>query len=123
MIRYHKFLMAKFWTPEYGDPEDPEAFKWLYAYSPYHHIEEGRKYPAILFTAGENDNRVHPLHARKMVAAMQVKAGNNFGEDPILLWVDRSGGHGFGKPLSLRIRERADWWIFIMWQTGMRYGE
>jgi len=123
MLRYHHFLMAKFWTPEYGDPDDAEAFQWLYAYSPYHHIKKGRKYPAILFTAGENDNRVHPLHARKMVAAMQARAANDFENDPILLWVDRSGGHGFGKPLSLRIRERADWWIFIMWKTGMRYGE
>ena len=123
MLRYQHFLMAKFWIPEYGDPEDPQDFQWLHAYSPYHHIERGREYPAILFTAGENDNRVHPLHARKMTAAMQAMAGNDWDHDPILLWIDREGGHGWGKPLHLRIRERADWWIFLMWRTGLRYGE
>jgi prolyl oligopeptidase len=122
MLRYQNFLMAKFWVPEYGDPADPEQFQWLYAYSPYHHVEEGRKYPATFFTAGENDNRVHPLHARKMTALIQAKAGNDLEEDPILLWVDREGGHGQGKPLHLRIRERADLWSFIMWQTGMLNG-
>ena len=123
MLRYQHFLMAKFWIPEYGDPEDPEQFPWLYAGSPYHHIEPGREYPAILFTAGENDNRVHPLHARKMAAAMQAVAGNNFEKDPILLWIDREAGHGWGTPLHLRIRERADWWTFVMWQTGLQYGD
>ena len=74
-------------------------------------------------TAGENDNRVHPMHARKMVAALQARAGNDHDEDPILLWVDREGGHGQGKPLRLRIRDYADRWSFVMWQTGMYYQE
>jgi prolyl oligopeptidase len=121
MLRYQNFLMAKFWVPEYGSAEDPEAFKWLVKYSPYQNIKKGQKYPAVLFTAGENDSRVHPLHARKMVAAMQALAGNNQDQQPILLWVDREGGHGQGKPLSLRIRDTADRWGFIMWQTGMSY--
>ena len=119
MIRYHRFLMARFWIPEYGSSENAEDFDWLRAYSPYHNIEEGRKYPSMLVTAGENDNRVHPLHARKMVARMQERAGNDHSEDPILLWVDRDSGHGSGKPLELRIRDRVDTWSFIMWQTGI----
>jgi prolyl oligopeptidase len=119
MLRYQQFLMARFWVPEYGDPENPEHYQWLRAYSPYHNIEPGREYPAILFTAGENDNRVHPLHARKMAAAMQHAAANDFSEDPILLWVDRAAGHGQGKPLQLQLQEIADRWSFIMWQTGM----
>jgi len=123
MLRYQNLLMAKFWVPEYGDPEDPEQFAWLKAYSPYHNIEPGRKYPAILFTAGENDNRVHPMHARKMVAAMQARTGGDMDDEPILLWVDRDGGHGQGKPLHLRIRDVADRWSFVMWQTGVYYGE
>ncbi len=77
------------------------------------------KYPAILFTAGENDTRVHPLHARKMAARMQDVATNDFEEQPIMLWVDRSSGHGAGKPLRLRIRDSADQWAFVMWQTGL----
>ncbi|MCA9283681.1 MAG: S9 family peptidase [Phycisphaerales bacterium] len=122
MLRYQQFLMAKFWVPEYGSPEDPQAFEWLRAYSPYQNIQKGRKYPAILFTAGENDSRVHPLHARKMTAAMQAAAANDFDAHPILLWVDREGGHGQGKPLALRIRDVADWLSFVMWQTGLCSG-
>lgn len=119
MLRYHQFLMAKFWVPEYGSADNPEQYEWLRAYSPYHNIKPGQKYPAIMFTAGENDNRVHPLHARKMVAALQALAANDETQDPILLWVDRDGGHGQGKPLSRRIRDVSDIWSFIMWQTGV----
>jgi prolyl oligopeptidase len=119
MLRYQDFLMARFWVPEYGSSEDPEQFEWLRNYSPYHNIEKGRRYPATLITAGENDNRVHPLHARKMAARMQELASNDHDEDPILLWVDRDGGHGSGKPLSMRIRDRVDTWAFIMSQTGL----
>jgi len=119
MLRYQKFLMARYWVPEYGDPDDPEHFAWLYEYSPYHNIKEGIPYPAILFTAGENDSRVHPLHARKMAARLQAVAGNDFEDDPILLWVEREAGHGAGKPLRIRIRDAADIWSFVMWQTGM----
>jgi prolyl oligopeptidase len=119
MLRYDDFLMAKYWVPEYGDPDNPEHFQWLRAYSPYHNITEGIRYPAILFTAGENDSRVHPLHARKMTARLQAVAANDFERDPILLWVERVSGHGVGKPQRLRIRDAADIYSFVMWQTGM----
>ncbi|MFO0872959.1 MAG: prolyl oligopeptidase family serine peptidase [Phycisphaerales bacterium] len=118
MLRYQQFLMAKFWVPEYGSAENAEQFKWLRAYSPYHNVKKGQRYPAILFTAGENDSRVHPLHARKMTALMQASAANDFAQHPILLWVDREGGHGQGKPLALRVRDAADQYCFLMWQTG-----
>ncbi len=119
MLRYQNFLMARFWVPEYGSAEDPAQFEWLVKYSPYHNIKPGTKYPAVLFTAGENDNRVHPMHARKMAAAMQAATGSNPDEDPILLWVDRDAGHGQGKPLALRIRDSADTLSFVMWKTGL----
>lgn len=119
MLRYDKFLLAKYWVPEYGSADDPEAYAWLRAYSPYHHVRKGRKYPAVLLHAGENDSRVHPLHARKMAAKLQALAANDPAEKPILLWVDRDSGHGQGKPLSLRIRDEADQWAFVMWQTGI----
>jgi prolyl oligopeptidase len=122
MVRFPQFLMARFWIPEYGDPSKPEDLSWIIRYSPYHNVQAGRQYPAMLITAGENDNRVHPMHARKMAALLQQSAGNDFAEDPIMLWVDREGGHGAGKPLSLRIRESADIWSFVMWQTGMKPG-
>lgn len=119
MLRYQDFLMARYWVPEYGSAEDPEQFKWLLAYSPYHHIKPGTKYPAVFFTTGENDTRVHPLHARKMAAFMQAATASDPAERPILLRVDRDSGHGAGKPLHLRIRDAADSRIFMMRQLGM----
>jgi prolyl oligopeptidase len=119
MLRYERFLMARYWVPEYGDPQDPSHFEWLYRYSPYQHVSAGVRYPAILITAGENDSRVHPLHARKMAARLQARTAADPGEEPVLLWVERSAGHGAGKPLRLRIRDAADQWIFLMWQSGM----
>jgi prolyl oligopeptidase len=119
MVRYHNFLMARYWVPEYGSAENPDQFAYIYKYSPYHNIKPGTKYPAVLLTAGENDSRVHPLHARKMAAALQAATAGNPSDDPILLWVDRDAGHGQGKPLNLRIRDAADQRIFFMWQLGM----
>ncbi|MDA1007857.1 MAG: prolyl oligopeptidase family serine peptidase [Planctomycetota bacterium] len=118
MLRFHKFLIAQYWVPEYGSSDDAAAYPWLKAYSPYQNVKSGRKYPAVLFTAGENDSRVHPLHARKMAALLQSVAANG-PEDPILLWVDRDAGHGQGKPLALRVRDEVDQWSFVMWQTGL----
>ncbi|MFM7261280.1 MAG: prolyl oligopeptidase family serine peptidase [bacterium] len=118
MIRFQHFLIAKYWTPEYGSSENAEEFQWLYAYSPYHNVKAGTQYPALLVTAGENDSRVHPLHARKFVARVQERAANDVAAKPIMLWVDRDAGHGQGKPLAKRIEDEVDQWSFIMWQTG-----
>ena len=71
MLRYHRFLIAQLWIPEYGDPERPDEFAWLYAYSPYHRVVDGACYPAVLLTTAEDDSRVDPLHARKMAARLQ----------------------------------------------------
>ncbi|HSN69561.1 MAG TPA: prolyl oligopeptidase family serine peptidase [Thermoanaerobaculia bacterium] len=119
MLRYQNFLMARYWVPEYGSAEKADQFSFLQKYSPYHHVKAGTKYPAVMLTAGENDARVHPLHARKMTALLQASTASDPKEDPILLWVDRSAGHGQGKPLDLRIRDAADQRIFLMWQLGM----
>ena len=119
MLRYQNFLMARYWVPEYGSAEDAEQFKALIKYSPYQHIKPGTKYPAILFTAGENDTRVHALHARKMAAAIQAATASDPTTKPVMLWVDREAGHGQGKPLNLRVRDTADQRIFFMWQLGM----
>ncbi len=119
MLRYQSFLMARYWIPEYGSAEDAEQFRFLRAYSPYHHVKKGTKYPAVLLTAGENDSRVHPLHARKMAALLQASTASDPAEKPVLLWVDRDAGHGQGKPLALRVRDVADQRMFLMWQLGM----
>ena len=119
MVRYQNFLMARYWVPEYGTAENPDQFGFLRKYSPYHNVIPGTKYPAVLYTAGENDTRVHPLHARKMAALVQASTASDPVAEPVMLWVDREGGHGQGKPLHLRIRDIADKRIFMMWQLGM----
>jgi prolyl oligopeptidase len=119
MLRYQNFLMARYWVPEYGSAEDSEQFKFLLDYSPYQHIKPGTKYPAVMLTAGENDSRVHPSHARKMAAMLQASTTSDPAEQPVLLWVDRDSGHGQGKPLDLRLRDVVDDRIFVMWQLGM----
>jgi len=119
MLRYQQFLMARYWVPEYGTAEDPDQFKFLLAYSPYHRVTPGAKYPAVFLTAGENDSRVHALHARKMAALLQASTTSDPDAQPVLLWVDREAGHGQGKPLDQRIRDAADQRLFLMWQLGM----
>ncbi len=119
MLRYQQFLLARYWVPEYGSSEDPKQFAWLRAYSPYQNVKPGTRYPAIFFTAGENDSRVHPLHARKMTARLQAANASVKDAKPVFLWVDREAGHGQGKPLASRIRENTDLWSFLMWQTGL----
>ncbi len=119
MLRYQNFLMARYWVPEYGTSEDSAQFEFIRKYSPYQNIKSDVKYPAILLTAGENDARVHPLHARKMAAALQNLPTADATNRPTLLWVDRAAGHGSGKPLTAQIQETVDSRIFVMWQLGM----
>jgi prolyl oligopeptidase len=116
MLRYDKFLIARYWVPEYGSADDSAQFKYLYAYSPYQHIKEGASYPATLFMTGESDSRVHPLHALKMAARMQQAAG---GEAPLLLLVETKAGHGQGKPTAKRIENTVDTYSFLTWQLGL----
>jgi prolyl oligopeptidase len=116
MVRYHKFLVARYWVPEYGSSENAEQFKYIYAYSPYQHVKSGTKYPAVLFISGDSDTRVAPLHARKMTALMQ--AANASGK-PILLHYDTQAGHSGGTPISKEIADIADELGFLMWHTGM----
>lgn len=120
MIRYHQFLIARFWIPEYGSSDDPKQFLWLYRYSPYHHVRKGTKYPAILLTASESDGRVDPLHARKMTALLQASTASDPATTPILLRLETKAGHGAGKPLSKQIDEVVDEYSFLIWQLGMK---
>lgn len=120
MLRYEHFLMARYWVPEYGTAEDATQFEYLRRYSPYQHVVPGTAYPAVLLTAGENDSRVHPLHARKFAAALQAATASDPRLRPVLLRVDRDVGHGPGKPLDLRIRDAADEVLFMARQLGLR---
>jgi len=121
MLRYQNFQIAKLWIPEYGSAENPDQFKWLYAYSPYHHVKAGTEYPAILFMTGDFDTRVDPMHAKKMAAEMQAEAKNGQSKTrPILLRIESKAGHGAGKPVTKQIEEFTDVYSFLFWQLGMK---
>jgi prolyl oligopeptidase len=116
MLRYQKFFDGPYWVSEYGSAENPDQFKYLYAYSPYHHVVNGTKYPAILFVTGDGDTRVAPLHARKMAARLQAATGSN---QPILLLYDTKSGHSGGRPVNKQIEEFTDRLSFLFWQLGV----
>ncbi|HTW31524.1 MAG TPA: prolyl oligopeptidase family serine peptidase, partial [Candidatus Sulfotelmatobacter sp.] len=104
MLHYQDFQIAKLWIPEYGTAEDPAQFKWLYAYSPYHHVKAGVEYPAIMFMTADTDTRVDPMHAKKLAAEMQAEAKNGESKTrPILLRIESKAGHGAGKPVTKQI--------------------
>ncbi len=113
MLRFHKFLVGSYWVPEYGSADDPDQFKWIYAYSPYQHVKKGTKYPAVLFITGDADTRVSPLHARKMTALMQASTGS---QNPVLLRYHVSGGHSGGEPLNVIVNNAAETLSFLRWQ-------
>jgi prolyl oligopeptidase len=116
MLRYHRFLIARLWIPEYGSPEDPEQFRWLRAYSPYHHVRDGVAYPAVLLATAESDTRVDPMHARKMAARLQAASSADY---PVLLRLEARAGHGAGKPLSKVLEELTDTWTFVFSELGV----
>lgn len=120
MLRYHLFTVGRFWIPEYGSSEDPAQFKFLYAYSPYHRVKDGEKYPSTLVTTADTDDRVAPGMAKKFAARLQEASG---GSDPILIRVETKAGHGAGKPISKVIDEAADIYTFLMWRLGMFEGQ
>ena len=116
MLRYHRFLIARLWIPEYGSAEDPEQFRWLRAYSPYQHVRDGVAYPAVLLATAESDTRVDPMHARKMTARLQAATSS---DRPVLLRLEARAGHGAGKPLNKVLDELTDTWTFVFWQLGV----
>ena len=121
MLHYQNFQIAKLWIPEYGSADNPEQFKWLYAYSPYHHVKQGVEYPAILFMTADTDTRVDPMHAKKMAAEMQAEAKNGASKTrPILLRIESKAGHGAGKPVTKQIEEYTDIYSFLFWQLGVK---
>ena len=117
MLRYQNFLIARLWIPEYGSADDATQFKYLHAYSPYHNVRDGVKYPATFITTAESDSRVDPLHARKFAARLQAA---NASDHPILLYIETKAGHGAGKPLAKQIDEATNMWSFLFWQLGVK---
>ena len=116
MLRYHRFLIARLWVPEYGSAENREEFDWLAAYSPYQHVRAGVGYPAVLLATAESDTRVDPLHARKMAARLQAATASG---RIVLLRLETQAGHGAGKPLTKVLDELTDTWTFVFHELGV----
>jgi prolyl oligopeptidase len=116
MLRVELAPNGAFNVTEFGTVKDPEQFKALYAYSPYHHVVDGTKYPSVLMMTGANDGRVAPYHSRKMTARLLAA---NKSENRILLRTSSSAGHGIGTALSERIKQLADIYAFLFAQVGM----
>jgi prolyl oligopeptidase len=116
MLRYPRFTAGSGWVSEYGSPDDPEAFRYLRAYSPLHNVAPGTCYPSTLLLAADHDDRVVPSHSYKFAAALQAAQGCG---RPILLRVARDASHSYASR-EAQLQERADMWAFIAAQTAAR---
>jgi len=117
MLRYQYFTIGWAWAGDYGRSDDSkEMFEYLYGYSPYHNITEGGKYPAVLVTTADHDDRVVPAHSFKYAARLQEY---NAGELPTLIRIETKAGHGAGKPTTKIIEEYTDVWAFTFYHLGM----
>ena len=117
MLRVELDPNGLFNTTEYGSVKDPQLFKALYAYSPYHHVKDRTPYPAIFMATGETDGRVNPAHSRKMIARLQAATSSG---RPIYLSINSHAGHGIGSALSIRVNQQADLYAFLFDQLGMQ---
>ncbi|MCA8995222.1 MAG: S9 family peptidase [Planctomycetaceae bacterium] len=111
MLRFHMFTAGRYWTDDYGCSDNPEEFKALYAYSPYHNCKPGVSYPPTLVTTADTDDRVVPGHSFKFAAALQHAQA---GDSPILIRIETKAGHGAGKPTAKIIDELTDLWAFLV---------
>jgi prolyl oligopeptidase len=115
MVRYHLFGSGKTWIAEYGSAENEAEFRTLYAYSPYHHVRKA-PYPAVLMTSADTDDRVDPMHARKMTAALQAATTSG---RPVLLRIEKNAGHGGADMVKQAVELSADRYAFLMREVGL----
>jgi prolyl oligopeptidase len=115
LLRFHRWTIGWAWTSDYGSPDDPADFATLRAYSPYHNLRRGERYPATLITTADHDDRVVPAHSFKFAAALQEAQG---ADAPILIRIDVKAGHGAGKPVAKQIDEWTDVWSFLLDALG-----
>jgi len=117
MLRFHNFTAGRFWTDDYGSSDDPEEFAALLKYSPYHNIQEGTVYPAIMVTTADTDDRVVPGHSFKYAAALQEAQA---GDAPVLIRIETRAGHGAGVPTDKVIANYSDNWAFLLENLGIK---
>ena len=116
MVRWENDPNGVFNETEFGTVRNPEQFKVLYGYSPYHHVVPGTAYPSVLLMTGATDGRVNPMHSRKFAAALQAASNSGL---PILLRTSANSGHGIGSSLDERIAERTDELTFLFDRMGV----
>src|SRR5207253_7111833 len=112
MVRYHLFGSGKTWIPEYGSADDPAQFKYILEYSPMQHVQPGVKYPPTLVLSADADDRVDPMHARKLTAALQAASAGG----PVLLRIEKHSGHGGADLIKATIEKTADEYSFALSQ-------
>jgi len=117
MLRFHQFTAGRFWVDDYGSADDPDQFRALYAYSPYHNLKPGTKFPATLITTADTDDRVVPGHSFKFAARLQACQA---GSAPTLIRIETRAGHGAGKPTAKIIEETSDQLAFLVKVLGMK---
>jgi prolyl oligopeptidase len=118
MLRFHKWTVGKGWIPEYGCADAGEAeFKYLYAYSPYHNLRPGTKYPATMVMTADHDDRVVPAHSFKFASRLQeCQASPN----PCLIRIETKAGHGAGQSTEQVIESQTDKWSFMFYNMGIK---
>jgi prolyl oligopeptidase len=119
MLRVEASPNGAFNVTELGTVKDPDQFRALYAYSPYHHVKDHTAYPAVLFVTGDNDARVEPWHSRKMTARLQAATSSKL---PILLRTSSDTGHGTGSGRAARIAQETDVLAFLFDQLRINQG-
>ena len=120
MLRFHKFTIGWAWTSDYGSSDNAGEFPALYAYSPYHNLRRGTRYPATLVTTADHDDRVVPAHSFKFAARLQEM---HRGARPVLIRIETKAGHGAGKPTAKLIEEAADRLAFLVRELGVKVAE
>ena len=113
MIRYTKLLAGASWAAEYGDPEDPKMREAILRYSPYQNVFPDKKYPKVFIETSTKDDRVHPGHARKMVARMREQGHE------VLYYENTEGGHAAGANLKQHARRYALEYVYFSRQLGL----
>jgi prolyl oligopeptidase len=116
MARFHRFPPAEIWTSEYGDPEQPDAFRWLSDYSPYHHVRDGAALPAVWVETADHDTRVHWAHSTKFAARLQEANG---GDQPVWFYMQRDVGHGAGARREDQLRQLLRRYTFVEDRLGL----
>ncbi|HET7015050.1 MAG TPA: prolyl oligopeptidase family serine peptidase, partial [Streptosporangiaceae bacterium] len=115
MLRFHRFTVGRAWIADFGDPDNPDQYPWIRAYSPLHNLRPGGDYPATLLLTGDHDDRVVPGHSFKFAAALQAAQG---GSAPVLIRVETAAGHGAGKPVAKVVTESTDILAFLWLALG-----